>query len=195
MIFLGARVSSLAKHSASSPMMLSRPERLKNLRAGAAGAHAATTIRGLEPHVEALQSLVERLSSAEEGTLQQWQEGLERAAMPLREALDQHSGHLDTEVLSDAARHVQIIKHMIASAQRQIVIACPFVHYEATWQFREAIDQALRAGRTVFLLFGMVMRFPSNRVSLIGCTKTINWRAIFPPARQAGDASARVCPR
>jgi len=127
----------------------------KDLRARAAVVHAPTTALGQRPQVEGLKSLVKRLESADEGTFTHWQQNLERAALPIRETLELYGAHVVAEVISGADRHVEVIKQMITSAQRQIVLACPFVHTNATWQFREEIGRALGMGRTIFLLLGM----------------------------------------
>jgi len=112
-------------------------------------------VAGLAHNIQALTSLATRLEHADAGTFSHWQDTMEHAVSAIRDALEFNVKRGTIELLSTSARQIDIIKVIITSAQQQIVMACPFVHYNAIGQFRNELEQALGRGRNVFLLFGI----------------------------------------
>lgn len=128
----------------------------KNIRDSAARAVEPTTTRSIHSQLAELDSLMARMTAAAPGTYETWQHNLERVALAIEGALAvQGVDQLRCTILTDCRRQTEVVKEIIRAAQRQVVIACPFVRYDATWQFREEIEAALAGGRSVFLLLGI----------------------------------------
>jgi phosphatidylserine/phosphatidylglycerophosphate/cardiolipin synthase-like enzyme len=109
-----------------------------------------------QAQLDRLQSIVEELETAIPGTYADWQQRLERAAVEVDGMLGlQSAGILEGTVIVGDAQHVAAIKQMLASAAEQVVIACPFVRYDAMELYRADVAAALQNGKKVFFLFGI----------------------------------------
>jgi phosphatidylserine/phosphatidylglycerophosphate/cardiolipin synthase-like enzyme len=103
-----------------------------------------------------LQDLVDRLDSVNPGTLSTWHENLLHQAEICDEAI---LTEIDAQVAVVPIIHedeqVRMIQEAILTAQRQVVLGCPFLRYEAFRRYRNAITTALERGVRVFLIWGM----------------------------------------
>jgi hypothetical protein len=110
----------------------------------------------IEHQLPGLLELLERLDSVNPGTLGAWHENLLRRAEDISEAMwDQVDSELVVEPIIDEVEQVIAIQRAIAAAERQVVISCPFLGYEAFQAYRDVISEALARGVRIFLIWGM----------------------------------------
>ena len=128
----------------------------KNLREKAARVLQDEPLCSASQHLAEVRQLVDRVQVAAPGTHATWQRNLERSALAFEEALalQGRSGGA-CEIIADRDRHVEAIRELIRSTERQLVIGCPFVKYAAVSQFRDEIRSILSSGCQVFFLLGI----------------------------------------
>ncbi len=131
------------------------PLALKNLRDRPESVRLESSV-DLKRRAEDLCMLVSRLEGADPGTFDEWQSSLASHAGALETALSEHrSCGLEHDVVTDQQKQVDRINDVIGRSRRQVVLACPFLHYDPTMQYREAIERAARRGVRIFLLWGV----------------------------------------
>jgi phosphatidylserine/phosphatidylglycerophosphate/cardiolipin synthase-like enzyme len=127
----------------------------KNLRDKAQRPAELPGVIGVHNELLQLHALVDGLAMVRPGMEAQQQTTLERATSNVEGMLGEHGTGISAEIVIGDDDHVTTVRAMIRLAERQILIASPFIGYEATWQFRDDIDAALQAGRRVFFLLGI----------------------------------------
>jgi phosphatidylserine/phosphatidylglycerophosphate/cardiolipin synthase-like enzyme len=113
-------------------------------------------VEGAEELVAGLQAMVDRLEAINPGTLPAWHEDLVRQAESCAEAiLEETDSQAEIVPIVRLDEQMQAIQELIGAAQRQVVLSCPFLKYEAFNPYRDAIGAALKRGVRVFLIWGM----------------------------------------
>lgn len=131
------------------------PLALKNLRDASLVSVPETSL-GLGERVAELRILVARLAGADPGTYHDWQRTLAQHAEGAELILaEQGARSLEHRVIRSQDEQVDLIRKMIGRARRQLVLAGPFLGYEAVVQYRSEIEEALRRGVRVFVLWGI----------------------------------------
>lgn len=86
----------------------------------------------------------------------QRQEQLDAVADELDEWLiERHDAEVATEIIFGHAEHSEIVADLVRSAARQILLVCPWLHYDAVSRLRGIVGEALDRGVQVFLLWGI----------------------------------------
>jgi phosphatidylserine/phosphatidylglycerophosphate/cardiolipin synthase-like enzyme len=130
-------------------------EVFKNLRNNAHQPNELPGVSGVQQELLQLQELIAGLAATRAGMEAQQQARLERAAAEVAGMVGEQGTSTSARIVIGDDDHVATVREMIRTAARQILIACPFIGYEATWQYREDLEAALQAGRRVFFLLGI----------------------------------------
>jgi phosphatidylserine/phosphatidylglycerophosphate/cardiolipin synthase-like enzyme len=165
-----------------------RDDVFKNLRQ-AAQREDVEEDKSAHEHLRELRDDVQRLQTAAFGTQAGWQERLEDGSRKVEEALaSEGRDDLEIEILAGVQAQTERIRQLIGAAREQIVLACPFVSYEATWRFRHDIEAALGNGIRVFLLFGIGQKYELD-TAVAGWLQALQGR--FPDRLFFSQQSAR----
>lgn len=140
------------------------PLAFKNLRAASLVSDSEMS-PGLGERVAELRTLVARLDGADPGTYHDWQRTLARRAEDAELILvEQGARSLEQLVVRSQDEQVSLIREMIGRTRRQLVLAGPFLSYDAAVQYRPEIEEALRRRVRIFLLWGITS--PGSRSEL-----------------------------